>query len=493
MTAMTSAVMVGFDALAPAFDVGWLIIAALLTAGGFAAFDWQQQRTAPPRPPATPHVESLRSDPPAVVNMITNDATVTAAALRATVIDLAARGWLRILPPEVDDDLARVRPAAEAYQGDALRPYERLVLQHVIARFTTDRAIPAPYLAVDVRGSWWRRFAGLVADDARDSGLVTRRWRPIDLAAPAGMTVLAVLAWWIGAQTGNEVAVVDSVERRIGSWLVLAALVVLVVRIVRVLVQPGFTLTNEGAVATGAWLAVRRRLDQTGFRELAPSAQEIGDRRLAYATAMCLADGAAIELPLAREDHFRAWSSVGGRSRLVRVRYPSRIGFGLAPYVAIGLGVVLFLLGVRLRRWSEEVARGDGFAWIYEQVPEQDWLVADIATVVTIVAVAPIVIGVWLVVAGMTDLFVTVERTGVVIRARRPVEVSSLPRRVRRQLDRDRYRVYLAVDDGSTDDVVAWRANERTAVPQGARATVKASKVLGRVRSATPVGHRLEK
>jgi hypothetical protein len=266
-----------------------------------------------------------------------------------------------------------------------------------------------------------------------------------------------------------------------------------VVRIVRVLVQPGFTLTNEGAVATGAWLAVRRRLDQTGFRELAPSAQEIGDRRLAYATAMCLADGAAIELPLAREDHFRAWSSVGGRSRLVRVRYPSRIGFGLAPYVAIGLGVVLFLLGVRLRRWSEEVARGDGFAWIYEQVPEQDWLVADIATVVTIVAVAPIVIGVWLVVAGMTDLFVTVERTGVVIRARRPVEVSSLPRRVRRQLDRDRYRVYLAVDDGSTDDVVAWRANERTAVPQGARATVKASKVLGRVRSATPVGHRLEK
>lgn len=173
------------------------------------------------------------------------------------------------------------------------------------------------------------------------------------------------------------------------------------------------------------------------------------------------------------------------------MHYPSRIGFGLAPSVAIGVGVVLFLLGVRLRRWSEEVARGDGFAWIYEQVPEQDWLVADVATVVTIVAVAPIVIGVWLVIAGVTDLFMTVERTGVVIRARRPVEVSSLPRRVRRQLDRDRYRVYLAVDDGSADDVVAWRANERTAVPQGARATVKASKVLGHVRSATPVGHRL--
>jgi hypothetical protein len=67
-----------------------------------------------------------------------------------------------------------------------------------------------------------------------------------------------------------------------------------------------------------------------------------------------------------------------------------------------------------------------------------------------------------------------------------------LPRRIRRWLDRDRYRVYLAVDDGSTDTIMAWRASERTAVPQGARATVKASAVLGRVRSATPVGHRLD-
>jgi len=489
---MTSAVVVvGLDVLAPAFDTGWLVVAVLLTGAAFAVFDWQQRRTAPPRPEAASSVESLRADPPAVVNMVTNDATVTAAALRATVIDLAARGWLRILPPDEGDDLARVRPAAEAYDGDALRPYERLVLQHVIARFTTDRAIPAPYLAVDVRGSWWRRFASLVADDARNDGLVTRRWRAADVALPAGVTALAVLAWWLGARAGNEVAVIDSVERRIVSWSVFAALVVLVVRIVRAIAQPGFTLTNEGVVATRAWLAVRRRLDQTGFGELAPSAQAIGDRRLAYATAMCLADGAAVELPLAREDHFRAWSSVGGRARLVRVRYPSRIGFGLAPYVAIAVGVVLFVLGLRLRRWSDDVARGDGFDWIYEQLPEQDWLIADVATVVTILAVAPILIGLWLVIAGAADLFLTVERTGVVIRARRPVEVSSLPRRIRRQLDRDHYRVYLAVDDGSSDDVVAWRANERTAVPQGARATVKASMVLGRVRSATPVGHRL--
>ena len=49
--------------------------------------------------------------------MLTNDATLTAAGFRATVIDLAARGWLRILPPDEEDELARVRPAATAFRG----------------------------------------------------------------------------------------------------------------------------------------------------------------------------------------------------------------------------------------------------------------------------------------------------------------------------------------------------------------------------------------
>jgi hypothetical protein len=155
-------------------------------------------------------------------------------------------------------------------------------------------------------------------------------------------------------------------------------------------------------------------------------------------------------------------------------------------------GVVLLVAGLRLRSWSDDVARGQTFDWIYDQLPEQDWLIADVATAAAILSFIPILIGLWLVIAGIVDVVSTVERTGVVVRARRPVEVSALPRRVRRLLDRDRYRVYLAVDDGSTDTIAAWRATERTAVPQGARATVRASRVLGRVRSATPVGHRLD-
>jgi hypothetical protein len=366
------------------------------------------------------------------------------------------------------------------------------VLQHVIARFTTDRAIPARYLAVDVRGSWWRRFAGLVADDARHDGLITRRWGLFDVCLPAAFAVLASLSWLLGASTGDDIAVIDSVLRRIVAWLLLTCIVVLVVRIVRVIVQPSFTLTNQGVVATRQWLAVRRQLDRAGLSDLAPSALEIGDRRLGYATAMCLAEGAAVELPLAREDHYRAWSSVGGQARLVRVRYPARIGFGVAPYIAIAVGAILFVTGWRMRSWTDSVARGEGFSWAYERFSEQEQLIADVATGLTFVAWVPIGLGLWLAIAGLVDVFGTVERTGVVVRARRPVEVSPLPRWARRRLDRDRYRVFLAVDDGTTDTIVAWRATERTAVPQGARATVKASTVLGRVRSASPVGHRLD-
>jgi hypothetical protein len=488
---MTHAV-VGLDVVAPAFDIVWIVIAAVLAVAGFAALGHLSRRVAPPRPDPAPRVDTLRADTPAVVNMLANDATVTAAGLRATMIDLAARGWLRILPPEDGDDLARVRPAARASHGDSLRPHERLVLQHVIARFTTDKAIPARYLAVDVRGSWWKRFTKLVADDARHDGLIAPRWRPVDLVGPAVLMLLAAGAWLLGVRSGSDVAVVDSVERRFASAVVLVAIVVLAVRVVGVLVERTWTLTNEGVVVTRQWLALRRRLVSDGFGDLAPSGQEVGDRRLAYATSMCLAEGAAVELPLAREDHYRAWSAVGGEARLVRVSYPSRLGFGLAPYAAIAVGIAALLIGLRMRDGAERVARGEAFDWLYEQVPEQSRLVVDIATAVVFAAYVPIVAGVWLVVAGLVDLFTSVERTGVVLRARRPAEVSPLPRRVRRWLDRDRYRVFIALDDGSSDTVRAWRATERTAVPQGARATVRASTVLGRVRSAVPVGHRLD-
>jgi hypothetical protein len=108
---------------------------------------------------------------------------------------------------------------------------------------------------------------------------------------------------------------------------------------------------------------------------------------------------------------------------------------------------------------------------------------------VTFLAYAPIVLGLWMALAGAFDGFNSVERTGAVLRTRRPAEVSPLPRRLQRMLERDRYRVYLAVDDGSSDTITAWKTGERHAIPQGARATVVASPALGHVRRTSPVGH----
>jgi hypothetical protein len=101
----------------------------------------------------------------------------------------------------------------------------------------------------------------------------------------------------------------------------------------------------------------------------------------------------------------------------------------------------------------------------------------------------PILAGVFVAIAGAADVFSTVERTGVVLRARQPAEVAPLPRSIRKLIERDRYTLFVAIDDGTSDTVVAWRAGERNAIPQGANATVRASPVLGYVRRAVPVGH----
>jgi len=487
---MTSGV-IAIGILAPSFTVAWLLLGALCVVAAWFSYGRARDLLMPVRPEADTTAGALRADTPAVVNLLTNDATVTAAGFRATVIDLAARGWLRILPPEDDlEELARVRPAATAYEGDSLRPHERLVLQHVMSRFTTDQAIPARYLAVDIRGGWWRRFSGLVVDDALQAGLIRRRWRPGDLLVPGAFLAGGWLCWLLASGTGDtDVAVIDSVGVRIVGWTLATLLVAGVVLGARLGLAPSYTHTPDGIAATRRWLAIRARLAASGFADLAPSAGEVGDRRLAYATSMCLAAGAAIELPLAREDHHRAWSSVGGHARLVRVKYPARVAYGMAPFAAIGVGLLACFVGLRLRSWASEVARGDGFDWVYEQFPAQDWLIADVATALTFLAFVPILLGLWMVLAGAFDGFNSVERTGAVIRTRRPSEVSPLPRRIQRSLAREPYRVYLAVDDGSSDTIVAWKTGERHAVPQGARATVVASPLLGHIRRTSPVGH----
>src|SRR6056297_1524132 len=128
----------GLDVLAPTPGGFLLVLAALLTVGGHVGLTVLERFTTPERAEKIGTSGALRRESPAVVNLLVNDGRLAASGVRATIVDLAARGWMRILPPEGDDDVSRVRPAASAFDGDSLQPHEHLALQHVLARFTTD-------------------------------------------------------------------------------------------------------------------------------------------------------------------------------------------------------------------------------------------------------------------------------------------------------------------------------------------------------------------
>jgi hypothetical protein len=94
----------------------------------------------------------------------------------------------------------------------------------------------------------------------------------------------------------------------------------------------------------------------------------------------------------------------------------------------------------------------------------------------------------WSVLAGLVDCVATRERTGLVVRTRRPSDVVGWPNLLNPFADRDRFSTYLALDDGRRRTVTAWLATDRTAAPQGAQARVRATPLLGFVRSSEPVG-----
>jgi hypothetical protein len=104
------------------------------------------------------------------------------------------------------------------------------------------------------------------------------------------------------------------------------------------------------------------------------------------------------------------------------------------------------------------------------------------------VLIVPLLWATWLVLAGAFDLVATIERRGVVVRARRPQRVVPYPALLGPLARRDRYSLFIAVDDGRSDRISSWLATERTAVPQGAQALVRATPMLGYVRSSAPMG-----
>lgn len=474
---------------------GALTVAMVATAVGFALHRWAEHSTAiapidpdgDRKPAPVGDGGDNQHDTPAVVALLTNEFRVPRSAVTATALDLAARGWIRI--SVVDDELAVVTRGQGA-TGDALRNYEQQVLNHLSSR-AFNGVISASTLAISqhrLDRRWRLRFERAVVDDARARGWCRRRYDAVRLAPPAAAAAVALVAWVVSVTGGADASFEDSWRPRALALATLVALAALVWLTAERAVGADQLPTDHGRQRAAQWLGYRGRLRAripADATVLAPPAQQAA---MAVACVMGVAEHVHEQLPVAPEESRLAWSEAAARPRVVRVRYPIRPGYGQHPARVAIVGLVVLLAGRWLRGFLGRLADGEELRSLLDRVPGQIDVIEQIASVLAVFCWIPIVWGLWSVAAGAIDLVATRERVGLVVRARRPADVLPVSQVVRPFSDRERFSSYLAVDDGGRRTVVAWLATERTAAPQGAQARVRATPILGFVRSSEPVG-----
>jgi Predicted membrane protein (DUF2207) len=386
-------------------NVPWVTIAATAaaTAPWLLAVGVVYLRRRPARPEPGPPTLDLGPEPPAVANLLVHDFRVTRDAVPATLLDLAARRLVEIEEREPGSYVCRLEKASDG----ELTSYERRVLELLRSRASGD-IVPAGALTTgpeEESKRWWKGFQKEVVTDAQRRGLCVdlldkRTFLWLSGAAIAPAAVLGILA---GGRVG------------FGYWVVAFLFLGWVMGLNTQRETP------EGLAAASRWLGVRAKLaDDEAFRTQAPIAVTLWERHLAYGAAFGLATAAVRALPMGAESAHHAWSSYGGRWRAVRIRYPYLVplGWGLHPLVVVlraGLALAPALV-----------------LWLV--VPKE------LVVVPAAVLVAAGLVVVW----ALVDLGSTKEVTGQVLR-------------LRAYGDDDSKRHYVAVDDGTSATIRAWR------------------------------------
>ncbi|GLX00860.1 DUF2207 domain-containing protein [Microtetraspora sp. NBRC 16547] len=299
--------MLAWLAAAAAVALWLLLLAALAVA------------TRNPDVVPVPPTDELAAHSPAIVDLITGHWRLCDEATSATLLDLAARGAVRI--EEIGPELSLVRLRRDP--GD-LKPYERLVYDHVRS-LAVDGVVATGALAEGSRNldRWWKSFRKKVIAEARAQGLSQPRWsraHAVLLTAAAAIPALAVAV----AMTLSD----EKHDGGLGAGVVtFGVLVMLMGRL------NGERGTRRGAEAAGQWLGVREHLAGTGrFAEQPAASVTIWGRHLAYAAALGLAPRAVTSLPVSvPADDRRAWSDYGGMWHVVNVRYPRRLLWAREP------------------------------------------------------------------------------------------------------------------------------------------------------------------
>ncbi|MEX2627499.1 MAG: hypothetical protein WD225_11500 [Ilumatobacteraceae bacterium] len=484
----------------------------VLALAGAALMGWLHVSTRPSRVRSAGATMDLRNETPAIVDLLTGGFEVEDDAMPATVVDLAARGWFTIEDIGNDRIVLRLR---QREPDDELTSYEERVMRH-IRKHATDGIVPAPVLTLGPEGvseRWFKGFRREVTAHGRSLGLCHRRW---DLKH-------IVLAWVAVAVAGAPAGIVASGADRtsdptgwgtVGNLLVGVAFVIALglawyaQKVTRADAQID---TPEGLEAAAHWEGVRKFFGDNGrFEDKPAPSVAIWDRNLAYATALGLAPLVQRQIPFETEHDRTAWSLVTGHWRRVKVSYAARVpGWGQAPWTVALTGLI--------RGAVAAVLAYAGF-WVASNTVEIDAVtISDdqrriIGLVGLVVAVAMSVAAAWSllrVVLGVSDLFPRRITEGELVRRRElptghwlpnPVQWVLARRSDRRyghdrsgirlgpnQRDRRRRRYYLAVDDGTSERIRAFRVRRQIhdQVAQGATIRVKHSPRLGYVTEVT--------
>ena len=423
-------------------------------------------------------------EPPAVVNLIARDWRLEHESLPATLLDLAARKHVGI-EQVGDQTYVRSRPTPSGPSaGDTLTAYEDMVLDHVrgLARQGDDAMVPAQALTTgpgEASKGWWRNYRHAVERDARDRGLARKRWSPAThtLLVVAGLAVAVAVGLAFSALPPTDSSDGDDDNPLVGGFftaLVTSGGVIAAVESVGKRQRD----TAAGRTAAARWLGLREMLAQDElFSEQPPAGVAVWDRHIAYGAALGVAHGAVSALPLGAESDTTAWSPVGGRWRVVHIRYPHYVppGYGNHPawalcggllQLAFTVSVLYGVLGVLLDWFYDLQQEGNEVA--SSQAVELGVLVGCgvVAAVVGFFALR----AVWMTVVGLADL----------ISGRHAVEGRVLRFRVRGQ---DNNKVtFVAVDDGTSDRVRAWLFRRSTHAPQGSTVRASVTKRLQHVR-----------
>ncbi|HWG98528.1 MAG TPA: hypothetical protein VNV66_04210 [Pilimelia sp.] len=388
-------------------------------------------------------VTTLRAEPPAVVAMVTNRAAVPARATDATVLDLAARGYLRL---HTDSGPALCAVAREPGARELL-PYERRIFDLVRAR-TADGAVELASLDMGRDGArpgpWVHGFRREVRDDATARGLVGRRY-------PTAFTILLVVVSVLPVVALTRVPDWEDLGRHPNDPITTAIGLAAVFTFLGYLLAgvSGRRLTRRGRAATAHWLGLREQLLADRRHDVPPLVPLADDRRLAYAVALDAAGAVARELP-SQAPRDRVWSTASGRWRQVTIDFGQGIALGMRPGLALLMGCGFVGGTLFLALLLMPVVDPSGLVPDPRNGSEIAGAVVAVLCLAAFVPLWAMVVCRWarVIPAAAADLLARRQVEGLLISA--PSCLHAGPR------GSSTMNYYLVVDDGSSDRVPAW-------------------------------------